>query len=61
MVSGVTGGQQLGLTGNSGNSQGAHLHFQIKTPTLRCPQQFLLALHDGSPPPAPSRWPVFCV
>lgn len=29
----VTGGQQLGLTGNTGNSTGAHLHFQIDKAT----------------------------
>ena len=54
----VNGGQQLGKTGNTGNSTGPHLHFQIKAPTLRCPQQLLLALYNGSPAPSPRDLPT---
>lgn len=50
----VAAGQELGLTGNTGASDGAHLHFQITFPlvpkTLRCPQTLLLALYDGTKP-----------
>lgn len=50
----VDAGQELGLTGNTGASHGAHLHFQITFPlvpkTLRCPQTLLLALYDNTKP-----------
>ncbi|MEV1286920.1 peptidoglycan DD-metalloendopeptidase family protein [Micromonospora sp. NPDC049679] len=55
----VTAGQQIGLTDNSGNSTGPHLHFSIRTGnTYRCPQNFLLAIYDGRTPPAPSSLPT---
>jgi murein DD-endopeptidase MepM/ murein hydrolase activator NlpD len=55
----VAAGQRLGSTGNTGNSTGPHLHFGIRTNSIRrCPQTFLLALYDGTTPPSASSLPT---
>ena len=57
---GVTAGQQVMWSGNSGRSGGPHLHLEIRTPdgSRRCPQGLLVALHQMTPPVSPVNLPV---
>lgn len=55
----VQTGQFIGISGNTGNSTGPHLHLDIRYGGVqRCPQRMLLALYDGTPAPHPSTLPT---
>lgn len=55
----VYAGNIIGLSGNTGTSSGPHLHVQIRSGGfLRCPQNLLLAIYDGTTIPAPSSLPT---
>jgi murein DD-endopeptidase MepM/ murein hydrolase activator NlpD len=50
----VPAGTHIGTTGDTGNSGAPHLHIEVRTAdgTARCPQSYLLAIHDGASPPS---------
>ncbi len=52
-------GQFVGISGNTGNSTGPHLHIDIRYGGVqRCPQRMLLAVYEGTAVPHPSTLPT---
>ena len=55
----VTAGQQILVSGNTGNSSGAHLHVQIDVNgSYRCPQPLIQALYRTGTPIDPATLPA---
>jgi murein DD-endopeptidase MepM/ murein hydrolase activator NlpD len=56
----VAAGARVGTTGDTGSSGDPHLHVEIRTSdgAARCPQNYLLAIYDGTSVPALNALPT---